>query len=310
MNLYQKTIQICEENNIKPARSKGQNFLINEKVYDDIVATADLKSDDVIMEVGPGLGFLTRKLAQKVKKVIAIELDDKLANILKYNFKKEGIKNVEILNENVLDINLSAIGQYKVVANLPYNITSVFLRKFLELPPWSAEKKDKKGLCQPHMMVLMLQKEVAERICAQPGEMSLLSISVQYFADVEIIEFVSKGDFYPAPEVDSAIIKIKTHPNLPLGKGRGYDESISLAKGEARSDSIDYNKLFFRLVKHGFSSKRKMLKNNLAGGYHISQTKAAELIQKAGFNEKIRAQELSVEDWKKLLEEFEKYVII
>ncbi|MCK4539919.1 ribosomal RNA small subunit methyltransferase A, partial [Candidatus Parcubacteria bacterium] len=214
MDLLQKTKQICKENNIKPARSRGQNFLINENVYDLIVNSAEIDKNDTVLEVGPGLGFLTEKLAKKAKRVIAVELDDKLADLLRVNLKEKKISNVEVVNENILDVNFEAGEKkelsseaselsswqrmnYKIVANIPYNITSVFLRKFL-----SSENK-------PSSMVLMLQKEVAERVTAKPGKMSLLAVSVQFYADVKIIDFVSKTDFWPMPAVDSAVVLLK-----------------------------------------------------------------------------------------------------
>jgi len=271
VSLLEKTLKICQENNIKPVRSRGQNFLIQENVYDEIVEAADIKSDDVILEVGPGLGFLTEKLAEKAERVIAVELDDKLANILKFRLKKEGIDNIEVVNENILDISDSRFktegSVYKIVANLPYNITSVFLRKFLE-----ADNR-------PESMTLMLQKEVAERIVAKPGKMSLLAISVQHYAKVEIVQNVSREDFWPSPEVDSAVIKI----SLKNKKVETIDE-----KG------------FFRIVKFGFSSKRKMLKNNLSACLKIDQEKVENILVKVGLKKTVRAQELSLENWKDL----------
>lgn len=282
MDLLKQTKQICNLYGIVPARSKGQNFLINETVYDKIVDSAGINKDDTVLEVGPGLGFLTAKLAKKAKKVVSVELDDKLAGMLKIAVDSQQVQNVEIINKNILDFDISQLKElmgsksnetirYKIVANLPYNITSVFLRKFI------AEEKDK-----PESMVLMLQKEVAERITAKVGKMSLLAVSVQLHATAEIIENVPAKDFWPAPEVESAVIKIEIK-----------DRYI-----------IENEKDFFRLVKFGFGSKRKMLKNNLAGGYHLTQQEAAERIKKAGFDEKIRAQELSVADWLNLLQYF------
>ena len=278
MNLLEKTKGLCDLYNIKPARSKGQNFLIKEDVYEKIIDVAELKKDDVILEVGPGLGFLTEKLAVKAEQVVAVELDDKLANALQIRLKEEKVKNVEVVNENVLEIfkfsNFQIFKKklnYKIVANLPYNITSVFLRKFL-----TSEYK-------PEMMVLMLQKEVAERIIAKPGKMSLLAVSVQYYAQAEILHYVPANNFWPEPKVDSAIIKLKV---------------IKSIKSKVNERE------FFRLAKIGFSSKRKMLKNNLANGYHITQDEAEERIVEIGFDPKIRAQELSVEDWEKLLKHF------
>jgi 16S rRNA (adenine1518-N6/adenine1519-N6)-dimethyltransferase len=268
--VLEKTKKICDLHNIKPARSRGQNFLVRDDIYNDILDAADLNKDDVVLEVGPGLGFLTEKLSKRVKKVITVELDDKLAQVLKSNFSLWDVGNVEIKNMNVLDFDPEKIdGEYKIVANLPYNITSVFLRKFL------STVKNK-----PKEIVLMLQKEVVQRIAADVPKMSILGISVQYYADTEIIRYVPREFFWPAPKVESGIIKIVT-------KDIDIDEK--------------YEKDFFRFVKMGFVSKRKMLKNNLAAGLHINAPEAIELIKKAGFNEKVRAQELGVEDWKKLI---------
>jgi 16S rRNA (adenine1518-N6/adenine1519-N6)-dimethyltransferase len=307
MNLLEETKNICKQNNIIPARSKGQNFLIDEDVYDQIVVAADLDKNDIVLEVGPGLGILTEKLAERVKKVAAVELDDKLAKILQKKLATDGIKNVEVINEDILKLRIAVILEqassgersdriprsyhpslgselqpacadrddikYKIVANLPYNITSIFLRKFL-----TAENK-------PESMTLMLQKEVAERIAAGPGGMSLLAVSVQYYADIEIIGAVDRGKFWPQPEVDSAIIKIDLKPRARIG-------------------SVDKESDFFRLVKIGFSSRRKMLKNNLSSGYHISQEIAKNKIKTAGLDEKIRAQDLSLVEWEKLFVQF------
>ena len=275
MNLLKKTREICDLYKIKPTRSKGQNFLIKEEIYDEIVRAAEITKDDFVLEVGPGLGFLTAKLSKAAKKVVAVELDDKLAEFLRMATEAEKVGNVEIINMNVLDFNPFSIEdkKYKIVANLPYNITSVFLRKFL------SETENK-----PETMVLMLQKEVAERICATPGDMSLLTISVQFYAYAEIVQYVPRNDFWPSPEVDSAVIKLTVHKASKVHKDKERD--------------------FFRLVKFGFSAKRKMLKNNLASGFHISQKEAEEKIVLAGFNPKCRAEDLGVEDWKKLFGKF------
>jgi 16S rRNA (adenine1518-N6/adenine1519-N6)-dimethyltransferase len=271
MDILQKTQELCRYYDIKPARSKGQNFLINEEIYNRVVAAADLKSDDVVLEVGPGLGFLTTKLASKVKKVITVELDDRLAEVLHTGLMAQNIKNVEVVNQDILKLPINLI-KYKIVANLPYNITSIFLRKYLEI-----ENK-------AESMVLMLQKEVAERIIAKPGKMSLLSVSIQFYARAEIVEVVRKENFWPEPEVDSAIIKITPR-------------NVVLLAPEKEKD-------FFRLVKFGFSARRKMLKNNLAAGLKLDQAEVENKIVEAGLKGKIRAQELSVNDWLKLLSIF------
>lgn len=300
MVLFQKTKALCAQYGIKPARSKGQNFLIQEEIYERIVAAAEIQAHDKIIEVGPGLGFLTAKLAAKAKQITAIELDDKLASYLKSALISKKIDNVVVINQDVMkfdirnlimdekiqresstSLNMSAnnnasqfdqisnikypISSCKIVANLPYNITSQFLRKFLE------------SELRPELMVLMLQKEVAQRIIAKPGEMSLLSVSVQFYALPEIIEFVPASAFWPVPEIDSAVIRLTTNSDLPL-----------------KSDEI---RDFFRMVKFGFSARRKMLKNNLAGAYKISQNECASILNKAGLKEKARAQDLSLQEW-------------
>jgi len=271
MTLAQKTIELCKMFEIRPSRSKGQNFLINEKIYDEIVEAASINSDDTVLEVGPGLGFLTAKLAKVAKQVIAVELDDKLANFLQIGLDSQDVENVTIVNQDVLKFNPTDLPKnYKVVANLPYNITSIFLRTFLN-------QKNR-----PQSLVLMLQKEVAERLIAKPGEMSMLALSVQFFGDVEIVREVKAGNFWPEPKIDSAVIRL-------------------IIKGDKRGDiTYDEEKAFFRLAKFGFSAKRKMLKNNLASGLKISNTEAEKLLVSVGLDKQIRAQDLSVTDWQKL----------
>jgi 16S rRNA (adenine1518-N6/adenine1519-N6)-dimethyltransferase len=275
MSLLEQTKKICELYDIHPSRSKGQNFLIEEKVYDEIISAARLSKEDTVLEVGPGLGFLTAKLSKAAGRVVAIELDDKLSAYLRDAIDAGETDNVEIVNENILDINLQSPTfnlqnlNYKIVANLPYNITSVFLRKFL-----TTENK-------PKEMALMLQKEVAERICAKPGDMSLLALSVQLYSRPEIISYVPKNCFWPVPKVDSAIVKL----------------SISNEQSVIKDE-----KNFFRLAKFGFSAKRKMLKNNLAGGLQIKSAEAEKILVKIGLDSKVRAEDLSLPDWQKLLD--------
>ncbi len=294
-DLLQQTKEICGRNNIIPTRSKGQNFLIEETVYAKIIEAADLSKDDTVLEVGPGFGFLTRKLAAKAGRVIAVELDDKLAGLLEANLQQRGIENVEVLNENVLDLNPKSLipnpksqnikikkklnfesrelNDYKIVANLPYNISSIFLRKFLTVKE------------RPSEMVLMLQKEVAERIVAKPGKMSLLAVSVQFYAQASVVCFVPANAFWPAPKVDSAIIRLK----------------IKNCKSKILG-GVDKERDFFRLVRFGFAAKRKMLKNNLVAGYKINQENAENYLKLANLSPKIRAEDLSVADWIKLFE--------
>jgi 16S rRNA (adenine1518-N6/adenine1519-N6)-dimethyltransferase len=294
VDLLEQTKRICNLHNIKPSRSKGQNFLISKQVYDDIIKAAELSKDDIVLEVGPGLGFLTERLAKRVQQVIAVELENKLVNILRLRMKRLGVRNVEVINENIMKLEIGnwklenshidfkfPITNFKVVANLPYNITSIFLRQYS-----SSEIK-------PDLMVLMLQKEVAERIVSKPPKMSLLAVSVQFYSRPEIIQVVLKEAFWPEPKVDSAVIKLEVRSKKFMPKA---DQPLTKA--------VKNEKDFFRLVRIGFSARRKMLKNNLAAGYQISQEQASERIKLAGFSEKCRAQDLSLADWIKLHEYF------
>jgi len=284
--LLSKVREICQLFAITPSRSKGQNFLVTEKIYDDIITAAELKPTDTILEVGPGLGFLTAKLASRVKRVIAVELDDQLAAYLEMGVASQNIKNVEIINQDILRFNLDEHllpkENYKVVANLPYNITSLFLRQFLS------------GSRPPQSLILMLQKEVAQRIVAIPPEMSILAISVQYYAQAKIVREVKAGNFWPTPQVDSAIIKIDLQANR-----------LALLS----SAQMNSNKKFFTLVKIGFSAKRKMLKNNLAAGLKIEPKIVASTLNQYSLDPKIRAEELSLEDWQKLFATLGRFVV-
>jgi len=204
--LLAQTRRLLRRFDLQARKSLGQHFLIDEEVLKLITSAAELTPTDVIMEIGPGLGVLTRELARQSGWVVAIELDSRLATILKQSLTP--FNNVTIVNEDVLRIDPEALLQeqkakfppiigsplsYKVVANLPYYITSPVLRHFLEASP------------KPQIMVVMVQKEVAEAIVAKPGQMSILSISVQFYGEPAIIGYVPAQCFYPAPEVDSAI---------------------------------------------------------------------------------------------------------
>ena len=271
--MLQETKQLCDLYGIKPARSKGQNFLITNSIYDKVVAAANLHKDDIVLEVGPGLGFLTKKLAKYVKQVLAVELDFKLAEALQARLDLDNIKNVEVINQDILQYQVNnQIKKYKIVANLPYNITSFFLRTFLE-----ADNK-------PELMVLLLQKEVVKRILAKPGDMSLLALSVQFYSNPQLIDYVAASNFWPKPEIDSAIIKIDL-----LKSNRGLTQAQL--------------KKFWQIARIGFSSKRKMLKNNLAGGFKIEPNLIENKLIKINLNPKVRAEDLAVEDWLKLFAE-------
>ncbi len=257
--------KIFENYRVQPLKRLGQNFLTDARILEKIIAASDLSLEDTILEIGPGLGILTTELAKRAKKIIAVEKDKNLCRILKNILEEKNIQNVEIINQDILKIsNFKFLiskqilnPNYKIIANLPYYIASPVIRKFLE-----TENK-------PEIMVLMVQKEVAQRIIAKPPKMSLLAVAIQFYAQSKIISYVSKNSFWPQPKVDSAIIKI-----IPR-----------------QTPKISTKKLF-ELVKKGFSSKRKMLKNNLK----IKES----ILEKLGFNPKIRAENLSVENWVKL----------
>jgi 16S rRNA (adenine1518-N6/adenine1519-N6)-dimethyltransferase len=274
-NITAKTKELCRIYDIRPARSKGQNFLINEGIYQAIINAAQIKKEDTILEVGPGLGFLTAELSKKAARIIAVELDDKLAGILTIAIDSQDVKNVEIINQDILNFNtakyLKNDEEYRIVANLPYNITSIFLRTFLT----SARP--------PKSLVLMLQKEVAERIITTAPDMTMLSLSVQYYGTPKIVKIVPSSDFWPAPTVDSAILHFsydRPHPT---------PESLAEAKN------------FFRIARIAFRAKRKMLKNNLQGGLKLSASDLEKALLEAGINLKARAEDLSLEQWQLLV---------
>ena len=258
------------ENNISPSRDRGQNFLVDEKVLEKIIESANLKKDDVVLEIGAGFGTLTERLAQKAGKIITVESDRGILPILRRNL--ENYKNVEIIEKDVLSVvnyeSRIMNYEYKIIANLPYQITSAVLRKFLENEP------------RPNEMMVMVQKEVAERICAISGEMSILAVSVQFFGQPEIIQIVPRSSFYPTPEVDSAILRISRIKN----------------ESETNLKRIDV-KDFFRVVKVGFSARRKQLHNNLANGLRLKSEEAKNILLDLGLDIQVRAQDLSVDDW-------------
>lgn len=268
MDLFSiKTVKsLLKEHEIQPNKLLGQNFLVSESAITPILKAADIRPTDTVLEIGSGIGTLTKELAKEAKKVIAIEKDVKMVEISKEALKD--YRNVQIVQGDILKARLSLPKDYKVVANLPYYITSPVIRMFLE----SVEIK-------PERMVLMVQKEVGQRICAKPPDMSLLAVSVQFYANPKIISYVKKGSFWPQPKVDSAILKI-----VPLGKD--VEESFA--------------KLFFQVVKAGFRQPRKQLVNNLSAGLALSRQQTEDWLYQNGIKPMQRAETLSVEDWIKL----------
>jgi len=269
-SLLAETKQLLRHFDLRARKRLGQRFLIDGDVLQRILSAAELTADDIVLEVGPGLGILTRELAQRARRVIAIELDDKLANFLKQELVS--FPNVMIINEDILKIEpatlLARPERYKVVANLPYYITSPVLRHFLE------------ATLKPSLMVVMVQKEVAEAIVAGPGKRSLLSISVQFYGRPTIIGKVPANSFYPAPEVDSAILRIDLYPKPAV--------------------AVDNTEGFFGTVRAGFASPRKQLANSLAQGLGWPKADVLSVLAEASIAPQRRAETLTLEEWAQL----------
>jgi len=257
---------------MKPKKYLGQNFLINETILPQIIEAADISKDDTIVEVGPGFGILTEALLKTGAKVYAIEKDFDLIAGLTQKFGNH--KNLKIVHQDALFFDETMIGKYKVVSNLPFNIASPLIRKFLE------------SKNPPESMVVMIQKEVAEKILAKPGdsERGILTLAVEFYGKPEKIAVISKNNFRPQPKVDAEIIKIKPIPHLP-----GEEKSVE-------------PKLFFRIVKAGFASKRRQVHNSLAATLRMPKDEVLELLKKAGIDPAWRAEDVEMEKWLKLCE--------
>ena len=253
---------------LHPRKRLGQNFLTDPAALDRIVAAADLSTGDLVVEVGAGAGTLTRLLAEQAGRVLALELDDQLVALLQDELAD--LHNVEIVHGDVLRFSSPELTHrgYKVVGNLPYYITSAVLRRFLGQMP------------RPRLMVATVQREVAERIVAKPGKMNLLAVSVQFYGNPRTVARIPAGSFYPAPNVDSAVVRIDVgeQPAVPLGEG---------------VDEVG----FFRVVRAGFSQKRKKLRNSLSAGLRLAPVEAAESLERAGVDPGRRAETLNLQEW-------------
>lgn len=250
---------------LKAKKSLGQNFLKSNQILDKIVKTADLKTTDIVLEVGPGKGHLTQKLLEKASQVIAVEKDQRLISFLQEKFENELKQNqLKLIYEDILKINPEIFFNtpYKIVANLPYYITGQFLRKFLssDFPP--------------SKIVVMLQKEVAQRIISSPNKESILSLSVKSYGKPTYIATIKAKNFSPQPKVDSAILLIS---NISKNFFQNIDEA-----------------LFFRIIKLGFGSKRKMLINNLS---FVPKKELEKIFNELNIPSKTRAEDLSLESW-------------
>ncbi len=289
---------ILSKYHLAPNKFLGQNFLIDQNVLDKIIETADLKPGNNVLEIGPGLGTLTAALCRAGANIVAIEKDKDLIPVLKDNLKE--YKNYKIINNDFLQIDFDKaktllLGNgvskldletpfpsershtpinYKIISNIPYYITSPVIRKIFSF------------FVLPTEIIFLVQREVAERICAPAGDMSLISLYVQFHGTPSVEGIVKPESFWPAPKVESAIVKIIIGKRFELPT--------------AEEDAL------WRLAKIGFSSRRKTLANNLAAGFRRKNSEIKELLKKAGFSENIRAQELSVEKWIKLLKVMER----
>jgi len=259
---------------IQAKKSLGQNFLKNDGVLQKIADAGELSLNDIVLEVGPGEGALTKKLLEKGCEVIAVEKDHRLISILQGKFAKEiSNGNFKIFEGDILEDNAEKWGigseEFKIIANIPYYITGQFFRKFLS------------GKIKPTKMVILVQKEIAERIVVRDGKESLLSISVKAYGEPKIVAKVSKGSFVPAPKVDSAVILI---------------ENISEKNFTERKNE----EIFFEILKAGFAHKRKVLISNLKEYFDKNGMDISEIFTNLNLSKKIRAEDLKLEDWKKL----------
>ena len=258
---------------IKPTKGLGQNFLVDEDALVLIAAAADIKPTDEVLEIGPGLGSLTRHLAAKAERVVAVEIDKKLIAPLKSVLKEH--ENVEIVQADILELDIGAHFNspgYLVVANIPYYITSALVRYLLE------------AAIKPARIVLTVQTEVAQRITAKPGKLNLLALSVQVYGKPEVAARIPAPAFFPEPKIDSAVVRVDL-----------YDEPRIVP---AHLDT------FFRLAKAGFSQKRKTLANSLTAGLSLPKSEVQALLNSASIDSGRRAQTLSLDEWGELVEEY------
>ncbi len=257
--------QLLDEHKIIPRRSLGQNFLHDPNTLDKIVEIADLKPDDVVLEIGTGTGALTERLARAAKQVVSIEVDERLKPVL--DTVLQPYSNVKMIYQDILTVNLAQVlpKSYLAVANVPYYITSAILKHLLE------------NEHSPRRLVLTMQAEVAERLMATPNDMSILSVSVQFFGRPQIAMRLKPTVFWPRPEVDSAVVVIDTYDKPPV--------------------DAPNTKLYFRVVRAGFSQKRKQLKNSLGSGLHLSSDQIADVFKTTNIDPSRRAETLTLEEW-------------
>ncbi len=260
---------LLKQYGLRADKRLGQNFLQDAAALEKIAAAAEIQKTDTVLEIGAGLGSLTRHLSVSAREVVAVELDAKLIPVIKSVLKPYG--NVRLIQADILDLNPKDLGlahDYVVAANIPYNITSAIIRHLLESEP------------KPRRMVLTVQKEVAQRICAQPPDMSLLALSVQVYGKPGIAARIPAESFFPVPKVDSAVAKIEIYPEPLI--------------------PAPLLPTFFKLIKAGFGQKRKTLRNSLSAGLGISTAEAESLLARAEIDSKRRAETLSLAEWRKI----------
>lgn len=280
-SLLSRTRDLLRQFDLHARKGLGQHFLVNSSILRKITEAAGLSSQDIVLEIGPGLGILTQELVEQAGWVVAVELDTRLAELLRETLAP--CRNISIINRDVLEIeprdllqeertkfpsSLAASDKYKLVANLPYYITAPIIRHFCE------------ARLKPEIMVIMVQKEVARNIVAQPGELSILAISVQFYGKPQIVSYVPASNFYPVPRVDSAILKITLYPRPPF--------------------EVTGEKSFFEIVRAGFCAARKQIANSLAQGLHVPKAEILSLLEKAGVSPDKRAETLSLEEWARM----------
>ncbi|HID89136.1 MAG TPA: 16S rRNA (adenine(1518)-N(6)/adenine(1519)-N(6))-dimethyltransferase RsmA [Anaerolineales bacterium] len=264
-----ETRRLLQRYDLWPRKRLGQHFLVDESALARIVAAAELSPDEAVLEVGAGLGTLTRTLAEAAGHVVAVEVDPHLVAVLSEELAD--LANVRLIEGDILELDPAALMEerpYKVVANLPYGITAAVLRHLLE------------ARVPPDRMVVTVQREVAERIIAREGRMSLLAVSVHFYGEPQILFRLKPGAFYPRPGVESAVLRIDRHSHPPVEVERVAD--------------------FFRVVRAGFCQPRKQLRNSLAAGLGISPQEAVEALRRAGIDPHLRAERLRLEEWGRL----------
>ncbi len=267
--------QLLKKYDISPRKSLGQNFLTNPTYLEKIVQAAGVETNSVVLEIGPGLGNLTRFLVEKAGRVVAVELDAQLVEILKTELADQ--LNLVVVHGDILKVPLEDLQLsqgYLVVANIPYYITSAIIRRLLEAP------------VKPDRILLTVQREIADRICAQPGEMSLLSLSVQVYGNPKRLFRIPAEAFYPAPKVDSAVLLVELYPQPVIPTAMLND--------------------FFTLIKAGFSQKRKTLRNSLSGGLRLASSQVEEILNSAGVDPQRRAETLSLDEWASVVKQYRK----